>query len=186
MASTPAIPPFGPSGALPPFVGHPAENASRSPYRATPLELVERFASNTTRVAILKGYLNYRAALHGIGITVGIQWIDGSFVQDKPHPGDIDLLTVAEVSAVPRDVLQANRGLFDPTPTRANYGCDAYTVDLGNAAVWDLPDLFAYWYALFSHARDTFEWKGFLVVSLDPDADAIAAAKLTQIETTLS
>jgi len=35
-----------------------------------------------------------------------------------------------------------------------------------------------YWYGLFSHQRDTFAWKGFAGIALDPAADQVALSQL--------
>jgi hypothetical protein len=62
--------------------------------------LVQRFAASRERLDILRGLLEYRAALGAIGIVQGFQWLDGSFVEDvevtkgRP-PSDIDVVTLA-------------------------------------------------------------------------------------------
>lgn len=94
----PPIPPFTRGGALPPYVGNPVSPSDRSPYVTTLVEVVARFATSARRGDILRGYLDYRAALREVGFVSGYQWLDGSFVEcveetrGKP-PNDLDLVT---------------------------------------------------------------------------------------------
>lgn len=177
------IPPFGPSGVLPPYVGtSPADRAQNSPYPVAMTEIVNRFATSAQRVAILNGLLDYRAALGGLGIAQGFQWIDGSFVEDcetirQRPPGDVDIVTFAYRPAHAHDdqswgaLFGANIPLFDPDQTKATFKCDAYYVDLLKFPHFVVADT-AYFNGLFSHQRDTAQWKGMLRVMLQSDDDA--------------
>jgi hypothetical protein len=95
------IPAFGQSDVLPPFIGADATvRAQCSPYVTTCTEIVRRFGISRERLVILRGLLDYRAALSSIGIVHGFQWIDGSFVEDcetirQRPPGDVDVVTFA-------------------------------------------------------------------------------------------
>jgi len=181
------IPAFGPSGVLPPFVGHsPADRAQTCPYNASMTEIVQRFASSAERVAILNVLLDYRAALAAVGIQQGFQWLDGSFVEDCETmrgraPGDIDVVTFAYRPVAIRNnqdwtqfALQ-NTNLFDPIQTMADFRCDAYYIDLLKPPHITVADT-AYFNGLFSHHRDTAQWKGMLVVTLQ--SDDLAARQL--------
>ena len=182
------IPPFNPSGVLPPYVGKDATvRALVSSYDVTASELVGRFATSPERVAVLTGLLTYRAQLHAIGIVRGYQWLDGSFVEDvetlegRP-PGDVDVVTFASRPMGATDALawaaffQAHINCFNPKFLKANLKCEAYYVDLDRR-----PDLIVsdtqYWCGLFSHRR-TGLWKGMLRLPLASD-DMLAGSQLT-------
>src|ERR1019366_5862769 len=98
FVSVPPIPPFSSDGLLPPYLGSsPGEQAGlMSPYRASVTELVAHFATSPERVAILDGFLRYRADLQAFGLVDGFQWIDGSFVERTDAvrpPHGVDLVT---------------------------------------------------------------------------------------------
>lgn len=138
------IPPFGLGHVLPPFMGTDVvgQFLPRSPYDATITELIEAFCTSPERAAILRGFLEFRAALRAEGFGNGFQWIDGSFVEacelvkGRP-PGDIDVVNVlhrpaAHSASVAWDAFVQARlsTLFDPDWTKAAYRCDAYYIDL--------------------------------------------------------
>jgi hypothetical protein len=142
-------------------------------------ELVGRFATSPERSQILRGLLAYRAALAGIGITQGLQWLDGSFVEDcettrQRPPSDIDIVTFAyrpahSVSQIDwTNLINANLFLFDPIQAKAGFQCDAYYVDL-NMPPHTIVARTTYFNGLFSHHRDTAQWKGMVSVSLQSD-----------------
>lgn len=181
------IPAFDLSNVLPPFVGADATNKTlMSPYQATMLEVVERFASSPARVEILYGLLHYRNAIRSSGLTDGFQWLDGSFVENieaiaSRPPGDVDVVTFFR-HPVPQSDWRAwciaNRHLFEPMRTKENYKCDAYGVDL-NGPPEAIVDQTRYWFGLFSHQRGINRlWKGMVQVQLDAADDANALALL--------
>ncbi|ELY4396889.1 hypothetical protein SMZ37_002836 [Cronobacter sakazakii] len=188
------IPSFSVSGVLPPFVGSdPAHPAGQAPYQTTMVEVVERFAFNLERIAILEGLFRYRERMRSINV-IGYQWLDGSFVEDceglrhRP-PADIDVITFAYR---PKDqngnFLNSKEfdsftdlypDLFDPEEAKKMFKCDAYYVDF-NQAPHSLAGSVTYWCNLFSHSRVNNLWKGILQVELnvdDIDAKAILEAK---------
>lgn len=177
-----AIPAWTPDGLLPPIGSDPV-SPDRSPYRVALVDFVERFATSPARTAILDGLLRYRAALHAAGLVSGLQWLDGSFLEDiETHTGrpprDVDVVTFYQRpnGQTPADLLAAAPSLFDPRVAKSNYGVDAYTVDLA----WPqqrMVRVAAYWYSMWSHRRDLV-WKGYLEVDLAPDHDQDAAARL--------
>lgn len=178
------IPAFGPSGVLPPFIGDsPTNKTQTSPYRVAMTDIVNRFSTSPERVEILRGLLNYRAALAQVGIDKGFQWIDGSFVEDcevirQRAPNDVDIVTFAYRPAASNDqqmwneFVRNNLSLFDTGQTKANFKCDAYFIDLLKPPHLTVRDT-AYFNGLFSHQRDTAQWKGMLVVELQSD-DTVA------------
>jgi hypothetical protein len=177
------IPPFDHAGVLPPHIGDAIAPGQRSPYASTMEDVVDRFATSEDRRAILHGLLDYRNALRTeLGIDSGVQWLDGSFVEDVERnearpPGDVDVLTIASFPALSGlDVKQ--RELLASDRTKARFRCDAYPLDLGR--IGSLEQLLAhvtYWFGLFSHRRDG-RWKGLLAVALDASDDARARVRL--------
>lgn len=166
----------------------PGIPAGQSPYPATALELVQRFATSMERAALLMGFFELRGALRAAGIVNGFQWIDGSFVEHAEAtkgrpPGDIDVVTLFHR---PADRLGGQRWdefvdahidtLFDPEFCKAVYHCDAYVIDL-YADPETSASQAAYWFGLFSHQRDTFRWKGIVQVRLEQD-DSAAVVEL--------
>jgi hypothetical protein len=182
------VPEFSITGVLPPFVGEPAAAAGRSPYRASMTEVVARFATSQRRREILAGLLDYRDALRTAGVADGVQWFDGSFVEELSgrEPNDIDVVTIfAPPSSwsdpiAMRAALVANRALFDPRQSKTTYLCDSYFITLQPGDQLATIALVTYWYGLFSHRRSTQEWKGLVEVPLASD-DADAAVALEEV-----
>ncbi|MEN8221197.1 MAG: hypothetical protein ABFS56_33570 [Pseudomonadota bacterium] len=64
------------------------------------MDIVARFSHTPERRLILNCFLDYRAAIHQIGLNNGFQWLDGSFLeavensQNRP-PRDVVQLMVA-------------------------------------------------------------------------------------------
>lgn len=174
------IPEHNQSGVLPPFIGSkPTVEGAMAPYKASLLQVAQKFAINEDRIQILKGLISYRKELRKEGITFGFQWIDGSFVEKSEHilgrpPKDIDLITFSPRPEkyndpdIWRKFFQSRLDLFDPEQSKNRYFCDAYFVDLRAHPIY-LVNQTKYWFGLFSHQRATFLWKGILELSLDED-----------------
>lgn len=187
------IPDYNDGGVLPPFVGGDAtgeQQLPRSPYRSSMLALVDRFATTKERCVILRGLLGLRARLRDAGLSEGLQWVDGSFVEDceavkgRP-PGDVDVVNLLRRPNGYEDdadwiaFLTGIADLLDPTQTKAIYSCDAYFFDL-DADPMLVVEQAAYWFGLFSHQRETFRWKGIVQLDLNEDdsgADVALSAK---------
>jgi hypothetical protein len=93
------IPAFDHNLVLPPHVGDPTDMSQVSPYLSTSYELCVHFATSPQRIAILKGFLDFRAELRKQGLTNAVQWLDGSFLEnvesrESRAPNDLDLVTV--------------------------------------------------------------------------------------------
>lgn len=183
------IPAWTAEGLVPPIrPGAPGHSLDRSPYVATSLDVVERFATNSERCGILNGWLQYRQALYESGVVSGFQWLDGSFLEnlesDTPprSPGDVDVVTFF---ALPEGLSQVEYSvrfpdLFEPGAMKAAYGVDAYGIVLGQAMNKRRVNQVSYWYSLWSHRREDFHWKGFIQVDLELDGDDDARARLSQ------
>lgn len=184
------IPSFNLNGVLPPFIGETpgGQLPLSSPYECSAAEVVERFSISDHRRALLQGLFEFRAELRQYGFVAGFQWLDGSFTEDVEsvgrQPNDIDVVTLAyRPHGLEADLKawggfvaeQGAGGIFDRDRNRENFSCDTFFIDL-NAPPHVVARQAAYWNALFSHRRDTFQWKGMLALPLHiDDAGALAA-----------
>lgn len=177
------IPDWDLSGLIPPIrpgtpEGEETNPFTRSPYEAELEQLVEHFLTTEERSILIRGFLEYRAALHQVGITSGFQWVNGSFVEEvedweeDPHsPNDIDVVTFYYPSAAEEwEVLP----LFYPEETKSIFHVDAYGIRLGTPLNEGIVADIAYYYGLWSHRRKDRAWKGFVQVDLYPGLDYLA------------
>lgn len=192
MKHATAIPHWNTSGIMPPIrPGELGHSAARSPYRASLLEIIDRFGTSAVRISILQGYLNFREQLHVVGLSAGIQWLDGSFVENKETrrgvaPADIDVITFAYLpdERTQLDIHSLNPDLFDNAKTKATYKVDSYFQILGKPSDGQFVRQTSYWNSMWSHTRQ-YEWKGFLEVDLSPEQDTDARTYLSEIQSQL-
>ena len=153
-----------------------------SPYRASLTDCILRFATSPERIAILDGFLRYRAALHAAGLARGLQWLDGSFLEhveenDGRPPNDLDVVTFYRLppNRSQRDLASAWPQVFlDHLGVKTAYRVDGYVEHLGMEPE-RLTRQASYWYSVWSHRRSQL-WKGFVEVDLAPMNDASATA----------
>ena len=129
------VPDWDEDGIIPPVDPNDPASFNRSPYRASLVDVIERFGSSPLRRDLLSGLLGFRAALHGAGLTRGFQWIDGSFVEDVERtrgraPGDID---VAAFFYIPEGYTRESLArdfphIFAATAAKAAFSVDSYFV----------------------------------------------------------
>ncbi len=182
------IPPWNAYGLLPPIrPGETGGTRDRSPYEVTLVDIIERLGTTPERRVILGGFLKYRIALHGIGLTEGFQWLDGSFMEDIEKraaraPNDIDIVTffVVPEGETQVSLMTDNSALFHPHETKKTYKVDAFFMELNKPLNAVNTEFVAYWYSMWSHTR-TQEWKGFLKINLSPEDDKDALKRLTEI-----
>ncbi len=181
------IPQLGPSGILPPYVGSVTQMASMSPYVTSLVEVAQRFCLTDPRKEILRGLLQYRQSLGGLGFNQGMQWLSGSFLEDietleQRVPRDVDIVTFCHLPAATpttaslQALIAANQPLFDHDAVKANFKVDFHFVVLD----FDPQAIVAqtrFWFGLFSHRRNGL-WKGMVQVPLALSADDITAAQL--------
>lgn len=188
-----SIPAWDNRGVLPPVrPGQPGHSADRSPYRCSLQELVDYFGTSQSRIGLLQGFLQYREAMHQLGLVQGYQWINGSFAQDVERlegrpPGDIDIVNLlylpagynqkSFVAAHPQAV-----DVFDPARAKALFGMDAYTFVLGGKATTQFVRQVTYWYSMWSHRKQDNAWKGFVEVDLIPQGEPTQIGKLLPIK----
>ncbi len=186
-----SIPPWTMAGLLPPINTANPAGPDRSPYFVSLSEVVLRYGTSDDRRRILDGFLRYRARLHVAGLTLGFQWLDGSFLEDIEliegrSPRDLDVVTFFRL---PPGISQAEARARAPdafpltSPERiamkSVFHVDAYLVDL-NGLAERLVRTSAYWYSMWSHRRDE-RWKGYLQVDLSPAEDGTASGHLTAL-----
>jgi hypothetical protein len=173
------FPAFDMRGLLPPFVGpNPATNI-RSPYRATMVELVTQLATTPERRQLLRNLIAYRALLATDGYVNGIQFIDGSFVEniernENRAPNDIDIFSLLETPQKYANdmilwfngggMLFWNNEVADRNRNKQRFALDTYALLFQQLTPMRLIEGVIYWYGLFSHQRQTFAWKGFLAL----------------------
>ena len=178
------IPNWTPQGVLPPINSVSPTSTNRSPYVVSLTDVVMRFATSPERIRILAGLLDYRAALHTLGLSSGFQWLDGSFLEEietleSRAPRDIDVVTFYHLpnGVSQQDLYLVNPQMFSSAQAKINYHVDGYLQELkvGNPEV--LVENATYWYSMWSHRRDQL-WKGFLQIDLAPNEDITARANL--------
>jgi hypothetical protein len=141
---------------------------------------------------LIKGLLDYRELLTNLGYTEGVQFIDGSFVEnielrEQRDPNDIDVFSflVRPLQYRQDPNLWATAGfsewasgVVDRTKNKQRFQLDTYAVVVDGQPLLPLIQVASYWSSLFAHKRTTFEWKGFLVIGLDASDDANARTAL--------
>lgn len=192
-----SIPEFNHQGLIPPFDVNKPTDYNRSPYLVSLSEMIHRLSIGNAdldyqkRLSILEGFLNYRGFLHSIGLTTGFQWINGSFVTNKElickaPPNDIDVVTIF---MLPQGETQAsyynkNKSVFDLKNIKTQYFVDANYVCIApsNMNLQLMIEQTNYWHGLWSHHKQTLQWKGYLQVDLMSSEDSDAQILLNNIK----
>ena len=178
------IPKFNHEGLLPPFGGlDPTRPAPSSPYSIDIPSLIDRFAFSKKRIEILRGFLKLRNELNLLGFR-GHQWLDGSFVEAKDAPNDIDVVTFYFVPDPINLTLEQAEQHKIQSPSSKTLLCDSYLIYTGPIPAMppmerqaSLLKTITYWHNLFSHTRSS-TWKGILEIALDPTEDIAAHSDL--------
>lgn len=185
------IPLWNHQGVIPPIDEQDPTSLVRAPYPTDVRQVIERFSTTLERCSVLAGFLGHRAELHRMGITSGVQWLDGSFMEnvemlESRPPNDMDVVTFADVTDAVQQALNSQdvQILVDNPWIKANYKVDFYLSLLSDAPE-NLIELAAYWYSMWSHRRSQ-QWKGFLSVRLDPahdhDASDLLAIRTQELQ----
>ncbi len=165
---------------------HPTSSRNRSPYRLSLPEMVEYFGFSLERRRLLESLLDFRTALHRAGLIRGMQWINGSFVEnvedwENRSPNDIDVVTFYRMpnGHTQQSLLADFPTLFDDHWVES-HSLDTYFVFMNPSAPESVVRRAGYWYSLWSRTRGG-SWKGFLEVTLDHTNDAQAQGRLESI-----
>ncbi len=135
----------------------------RSPYYASLVDFVTRFATTRERVDLIEKFLDYRTALYQAGIFRGFQWINGSFAEHieqssrQRPPEDIDVVTFFFQGESPAENYE---DLFNPDITKQNFDVDGYGIELGRPLVPATAEVIGYFHGLWAHRRVDHVWKG--------------------------
>ncbi len=128
----------------------------------------------------------------GDGYTEGLQFIDGSFVEEIERiqgrpPNDIDVFSLlsAPQKYLSDPVAWQTSGIafwkqevIDRERNKLRLALDTYAILTQEMSLSMLVKDVIYWYGLFAHQRGTFAWKGFTIVPLDVAGDKAALATL--------
>lgn len=175
------IPAFDHNLVIPPHLGNPALGSQLvSPYPATTVELVQRFATSKQRQDILMGLLNFRERLQSLGLLSGFQWLDGSFLEDiesqegRP-PRDLDIITFywGYDNAFQQQLVQQLPEFRDRNLAKQSFFLDHFGFDTGIHPYATI-EITRYWVQLFTHNRNRV-WKGMVKIELNTPADDAAA-----------
>jgi hypothetical protein len=187
-----SLPSFDLRGLLPPFRGSDAASADRAPYQTSMRELVMAFGTSPKRRLLLRKLIDYRALIAARGYTEGVQFIDGSFVEnveltEQRDPGDIDVFSVFRIQPVYKGNLSMWRfnefSFWKDEIVNRNLNKERFLLDTYGIILEDLTPLefmmtTIYWYSIFSHQKSTFSWKGFVYVLLNSADDEQALQAL--------
>jgi hypothetical protein len=182
--TTVSIPGWNAQGVLPPVDPIDPTSAERSPYIVSLTDFVLHFGSTPIRQDILSRFLDFRASLHEVGLVLGFQWVDGSFLEDIEtiegrEPADMDVVSFFYLPQghTQQTFAVAHPHLFNHADTKTRFHVDAYFVPLDDNPPAHLIERSAYWYSLWSHRRSG-QWKGYLQIDLSPTDDATAKVEL--------
>ena len=140
----------------------------------------------------MRNLISYRQIITSAGYTRGIQFIDGSFVENvESHsgrsPADIDVFSILNAPQRyienPRDWPTTGLPFWQAEIVDRERNKQRFALDTYGLLFEELPPLgliqgTIYWYGLFSHQRGTLAWKGFAALQLDPMDDQSALAAL--------
>ncbi|MCU1717342.1 DUF6932 family protein [Pseudomonas sp. 5P_3.1_Bac2] len=127
---------------------------------------VTPFPNDARRTDLSLKLTTWVNALQAAGVT-GQLWIDGSFLTEKPNPGDIDcvLWSPAWVSPalVTPNILNQVQQLLDHAHAEAVYNLDFY---LETPAPDQIFHREAYWRGILGYCHDRVTAKGFAEITL--------------------
>ena len=157
-----------------------AVSPKRSPYSLSLPDFVYRFGQSVERRSLLSDFLRYRALLQQAGLVAGIQWVNGSFVEEVERvrgrpPADVDVVSFVYLpTGVSESALHQSHGdLFDWDYVRREFSVDGYIVPMDlsdpNTVLYAIRNA-VYWYSVWSHTRD-HRWKGYIELDLSPLRD---------------
>lgn len=169
------IPDFDKNNVLPPYLGKtPTERSMQSPYRTDIMEVCKHFCTSPARINILRGYVQFRLDTISHGIFDGIQWIDGSFVEnievsDSRDPHDIDIVSMLAINDPSEElrIVRTYPEFASPILSKKKYFVDHYPVVVNRSPLSTLQDV-KYWIQLFGHNRKGV-WKGMLELPMYRD-----------------
>ncbi len=130
------------------------------------LSFVDAYPKSVNRPMIYQGYLQYKSTIENT-VTVDFeQWINGSWVSNKPNPNDIDLVILVGLPDVKPDIFVHNQ-LLNKYGSKDKYHVDAYLIIVcpEDDPRYDVltKKTMEYWDKWWSHDRNNNE-KGYIVL----------------------
>lgn len=119
---------------------------------------VHPWRSQSHRVRLFQGLLNWSSALRQAGLPPRRLWVNGSFLTAKAVPRDIDCVLWCEAADRALDLWP----LLDHAAARVLYALDVYAEMPEPSAAFHRE---AYWKGLFGFAHDGVTAKGFVEIS---------------------
>lgn len=127
---------------------------------------VAPFPNDAQRTGLYQNLMNWVGALNACGVN-GTLWMDGSFLTEKPSPGDIDCVLWYPQWSPAANPTAANqqrvRRLLDKPTAKALFGLDLY-IETPNQV--QLVHRQAYWRGFFGFCHDTVTAKGLAEVGI--------------------
>jgi hypothetical protein len=127
---------------------------------------VAPFAGDVRRADLFQKLTTWAGALQACGLG-GTLWLDGSFLTEKPDPGDIDCVLWNPGWASPAGATPANeqqvQTLLDRATAENLYGLDLYVVATPPGGGFHEE---AYWRGVLGFGHDRVTAKGFAEVDL--------------------
>jgi hypothetical protein len=154
-------------------------------------EFAIAFGYSNMRKSLIRNLIGYRALMRTGGFVSGIQFLNGSFLENVEatqgrDPQDIDVFSLVSLPPAYQTNAQAwsSTGLpfwrdevVNQPLNKQRYSLDTYADIYPQPGLSEIKTII-YWYSLFAHQRVTMEWKGFVAVPLDAASDANALAIL--------
>jgi len=171
MAATHNIPEFDERGLLPDGIYPATEPHIESRF-------VDEFNGSETRRPLFRGLCQWRRDATEARITSAVQWVDGSFVESKDNPNDVDVLTLIHYDDL-NELAVCGRTFSDRWMSKGR-AQDRYGIDSKLQAYCE-PEHSYYkvWESarrtyseLFGTMRDNSTRKGFIELLLGEVADA--------------
>lgn len=98
----------------------------------------------------MSNFRRFVAHLRSLGVS-GLLWIDGSFVTEKPQPGDVDVVLLVDNTVLQNlssaDLDKFRKMVHNKRETKLRFKCDLYFCDPSND-VWR-----SYWRGWFGFSR---------------------------------
>jgi hypothetical protein len=173
LAGENPIPDFNEHGTLPVGI-----------YRCEPTHiktrLVDPFRESRTRPKVFSGFQEWRRDALESRVEGAIQWVDGSFVEAKTDPNDIDVLTLMHHETLNKLPVRAKTFIREWLSKPRSQ--DRYLVDSSFYATYEpCHEKYEVWKnkrriykKLYGHTRGTLTGKGFLQVTLGECPEKLA------------
>jgi hypothetical protein len=123
------------------------------------LFFVDRFPESVRRKMIFDKFLQFLENILRLDIITEL-WLNGSFVTEKPDPGDIDAVAFFDRNKLNNRKNIENNPLINITYVQLNYLTDIRLIDKDNEA------LRSYWRGWYGFSRDE-QPKGFVCLKLE-------------------